>query len=115
MGPHNSMWYVGKFDEASGSSSARVSGGRTSREMIWHGGRQQHIEYKRELLAYDIITIRSAVLGVRDKAIRMTHEMRNDETGEVTATTVVAGVYLDATVSSFVAHRRAGARRADDR
>jgi len=55
---------------------------------------EQHIEYKRELHAGDLVTIRSAVLDIKEKSIRMTHEMLNDETGEVVATTVIVGLYL---------------------
>ena len=57
---------------------------------------EQHIEYKGELHAGDIVSIRSTVLEVNDKAIRIRHEMRNDETGELSAATVTVGVYLDA-------------------
>jgi acyl-CoA thioester hydrolase len=56
---------------------------------------EQRIEYKRELHAGDIVTIRSAVLEVKDKAMRLLHEIRNDETGEVAATTVIVGVHID--------------------
>ncbi len=36
------------------------------------------------------------MLKVKDKAIRFIHEMRNDETEEVAATTVIVGVHIDA-------------------
>jgi acyl-CoA thioester hydrolase len=42
-----------------------------------------------------MVTIRSGVLEVKDKAVRLIHEMRNDETGEVAAITVTVGVYFD--------------------
>ena len=57
---------------------------------------QQNITYKRELHAGDVITIRSGVLEVRDKTIQIFHEMRNEETQEVAAFTIVTGIYLDA-------------------
>src|SRR6185312_905298 len=50
---------------------------------------QQNIAYKRELLAGDIVEIRSSLLDIRDKSIRFLHEMRNAETGEIT------GVHMD--------------------
>ena len=56
---------------------------------------EQHIEYKRELRAGDVITVRSTVLEVKDKSIRFAHEMTNDETGEVAARTTLTGVYFD--------------------
>ena len=41
---------------------------------------------------------RSTLLEVRDKSIRMCHEMINDETGELVAITVIVGVHLDTTI-----------------
>ena len=38
---------------------------------------QQNIAYKRELLAGDIVEIRSAPVEIRDKSIRLQHETRN--------------------------------------
>jgi acyl-CoA thioesterase FadM len=37
---------------------------------------QQNIAYKRELLAGDVVEVRSVLLELRDKAIRFLHEMR---------------------------------------
>ena len=45
----------------------------------------KNITYKRELLAGEIVEIRSRFLEVRDKALRFVHEMRNAETGEIAA------------------------------
>ena len=59
-------------------------------------GVEQHIEYKRELFAGDVVTVTSRVLEVRDKVLRFEHEMKNDATGEVAAKTVLVAVHLDA-------------------
>jgi len=56
---------------------------------------EQHIEYKRELRAGDLVTIRSSILEAREKSIRFVHEMTNDETGELAAKTVLTGVCID--------------------
>jgi len=56
---------------------------------------KQHIEYKRELRVGDVVTVRSAVDEVKDKVIRLTHEMTNDETGEVAAIMHLVAVYFD--------------------
>jgi acyl-CoA thioester hydrolase len=56
---------------------------------------QQNISYKRELLAGDIVEIRSRLLEIREKSIRLLHEMRNAETGEITATCEITGVHMD--------------------
>jgi acyl-CoA thioester hydrolase len=97
MGHMNVMWYVGKFDEATWRVLARI--GATQSRMQKEGFRlvavEQHIEYKRELLAGDLITVHSSVLEVKEKSVRFTHEMTNDETGEIAATMVVVGVCID--------------------
>ena len=56
---------------------------------------EQHIEYKRELLAGDLITIRSSVQEVREKSLRLLHEMTNQETQELASRTVLTGVCMD--------------------
>jgi acyl-CoA thioester hydrolase len=97
MGHMNVMWYVGKFDEASWQllSALGLTRARFRNESAAMAAVEQRIDYKRELYAGDIVTIRSTVLEVKDKAVRFIHEMRNDATGEVAAVTVSVGVYLD--------------------
>jgi acyl-CoA thioester hydrolase len=97
MGHMNVMWYVGKFDEATwhlflalGLTPALLR--ETKRGMA---AVEQTIQYKRELLAGDIVTVHSALLEMKDKSIRFTHEMRKADTGEIAATTVLTGVHLD--------------------
>jgi len=63
MGRMNVMWYVGKFDEASWQlfASVGLSRSRMQKENRGVAGVKQHIEYKRELRAGDVVTVRSAV------------------------------------------------------
>ncbi len=100
MGHMNVMWYSGKFDEACWQLLSMV--GLTQSHFAQCGtgmaAVEQHIQYKRELHAGDAITIRSVLLEVNEKSIRMMHEMRNDATGDVAATTEIVGVYIDATI-----------------
>jgi acyl-CoA thioester hydrolase len=100
MGHMNVMWYVGKFDEASWQllSALGLSATRLRRENAGMAAVEQNIEYKREVHAGDITTVRSTVLEVTDKSLRLIHEMRNDSTGEVVAVTATTGVYFDATL-----------------
>ena len=96
VGHMNIMWYVGKFDEANWRLFS--SGGLTPsylRESARHGRRAADITYKRELLAGDIVEVRSRLLEIRDKSIRFVHEMRNAETGEIAATCEFVGVHMD--------------------
>ena len=60
-------------------------------------GVEQRIEYKHELFPGDVVTVSSTIVEVKEKAIRFAHEMKNDETGEVAARTVLVAVHLDAT------------------
>jgi len=100
MGHMNVMWYVGKFDEASWQLLAGLglTTARFKRDGIGMAAVDQHIEYKRELRAGDVITISSSVLDVSEKSIRVVHQMRNDETGEIAAITIMVGVYFDTTI-----------------
>jgi len=99
MGHMNVMWYVGKFDEASWQllSCLALTRARISRDGAGMAAVEQRIEYKRELRAGDVVTIRSKVLEVKDKTIRMRHEMTNDETGDLAAVTEIVGVHIDMT------------------
>ena len=97
MGHMNVMWYVGKFDEATwqlifamGMTPSLMRAANRGMVAV-----EQTIAYKRELHAGDVISIRSTVLEVKDKSIRFQHEMRNDETGDMAASTVLVGVHLD--------------------
>jgi acyl-CoA thioester hydrolase len=97
VGHMNIMWYTGKFDEANWNLFARV--GLTPTYLRESGcgmaGVQQNITYRRELLAGDIVEVKSVLLEIRDKSIRFVHEMRNAETGEITATCEITAVHLD--------------------
>lgn len=97
VGHMNVMWYVGKFDEATWHLFATFG---LTPSFLREKGRgmaavQQNITYKRELRAGDVVSIRSGVLEIKEKTIRFFHEMRNDETGEIAATTELTGVHMD--------------------
>jgi acyl-CoA thioester hydrolase len=97
VGHMNVMWYVGKFDEATWNLFHRVG---ITPEYLRANQRgmaavDQHIEYKRELKAGDVVTVRSQVLSLEGKKIRFRHEMVNSGTGEVAAVTTLLGVHLD--------------------
>ena len=97
VGHMNVMWYVGKFDEATwqlfnavGLTPSYLRDAKRGMAAV-----DQHISYIRELHAGDVVTVRTAVLEVKEKSIRFVHEMVNDETGEVAARTTLKGVHLD--------------------
>ncbi len=97
MGHMNVMWYTGKFDEASWQGFARL--GMTRAYMLERNcmmaAVEQSIAYKRELRAGDILTIRTRIHDIGEKSVRIFHEMKNDGTGEVAATTAITAIHLD--------------------
>jgi acyl-CoA thioester hydrolase len=105
IGHMNVMWYVGKFDEANWNLIARIGLTPTYLRQSGYGmaAVQQNISYKRELLAGDIIEIRSRVLELGNKSVRFLHEMRNGETGEIAATCEITGVHMDREARKSVA------------
>jgi len=109
VGHMNIMWYAGKFDEANWNLFARIGLTpsylrETSRGMA---AVQQNISYKRELLAGDIVEIKSFVVEVRDKSIRFVHEMRNAETSEIAAVCEITGVHMDRLARKSIAFTEA--------
>jgi len=97
VGHMNVMYYVGKFDEATWHLFNRLG---LSRRYLAQNARgmaavDQRIAYQRELLAGDVIVVRSGILEVRDKALRFVHEMIDAATDEVAAITELVAVHLD--------------------
>ncbi len=97
MGHMNVMWYVGKFDEATWNFLSAI--GLTPRYLREQRrgavAVDQRLSYRRELYSGDIISIRSAALEIRQSSFRFVHEMLNDDTHELVATTVLTGVHID--------------------
>ena len=93
----NVMWYVGKFDEGTWNFFSMLG---VTTSYLRDNGRgmaavDQRIAYRRELHAGDTVAVRTGVIEVRDKTIRFVHEMRNAETGEISAITLLTGVFID--------------------
>lgn len=93
----NVMWYVGKFDEGTWNFFSMLG---VTPSYLRDNGRgmaavDQRIAYRRELHAGDTVAVRTGVIEVRDKSIRFVHEMRNAETGEISAITLLTGVFID--------------------
>ena len=97
MGHMNVMWYVGKFDEATWNlfSELGVTHAYLREKQRAMAAVQQNITYKRELVAGDVVAVRSGFIEIRDKVARFVHEMRQAETGEVAAVCVIMGVHMD--------------------
>jgi acyl-CoA thioester hydrolase len=114
MGHMNVMWYVGKFDEATWHFFNAIGLTPTyfrtdSRGMA---AVDQHISYIHELLAGDVITVRTTLLEFKEKSLRFVHEMVLDETHEVAARTTLKGVHMDTVARKSCAFPEAIAARA---
>jgi acyl-CoA thioester hydrolase len=97
-GHMNITFYVEKFDEANWSLLARVGlltptySRETGRGIV---ALQENLTYKREVMAGDLLEIRSRLIEVREKVARFTHEMRITETGELAASCEMTTVHID--------------------
>jgi acyl-CoA thioester hydrolase len=96
MGHMNVRWYAAKFDEACWQllASLALTRERFARDGAGMAAVEQRTEYKRELHAGDVVTVRSTVVEVREKTIRMRHEMTNDVTGKLAAVTEIIAVHM---------------------
>ena len=97
IGHMNVMWYVGKFDEATWNlfSSLGITPAFLRDRHRAMAAVQQNITYKRELLAGDVVAVRSGVLEMHDKVLKFVHEMRQAQSGEVAAVCVLTAVHMD--------------------
>jgi acyl-CoA thioester hydrolase len=97
VGHMNVMWYVGKFDEATWNLFQRlgITASYLRDNQRGMAAVDQHIQYKRELKAGDVVTVRSKVLELHERKILFRHEMQNDGTGEMAAVTTLLGVHMD--------------------
>jgi acyl-CoA thioester hydrolase len=116
MGHLNIMWYVGKFDEANWNLFANIgiTPSYLRQQRFGMAGVQQNITYKRELMAGDVIEVRSRILEVRERVIRFLHEMRNVERDEVAAACEITAVHLDRTAHKSCAFPPAVRRTAEE-
>jgi acyl-CoA thioester hydrolase len=83
MGHMNVMWYVEKFDEGTWQLMRTLDLTPAylraqNRAMV---AADQHITYKRELVAGDTVSVWTGILEMRVKSMRFYHQMRNDVTG----------------------------------
>lgn len=99
MGHMNVTWYTGKFDEATWNFFALLGITPTYIREQKQGiaGLQQNTAYKRELSPGDLVFVRSKVLEVRPKVIRILHELVNAEKDEVAATSELTVVHMKLT------------------
>lgn len=100
VGHMNVMWYVGKLDEGTWNLLASIGLTPTYLRTRDRGmaAVQQNITYHRELLAGDLVEVRSRIVEARSRVIRFTHVMHNAATGDLAATCDLTAVHLDRTL-----------------
>jgi len=97
VGHMNVMWYVGKFDEATWQffNTLGISPSYLRSASRGMAAVDQHISYIEELRAGDLVTIRTTLIELKQRSLRFTHEMSNDETNRVVARTTLKAVHID--------------------
>jgi acyl-CoA thioester hydrolase len=97
IGHMNIVAYGAKFDEANWVFFCKI--GLTPSYLRSEGfgmaGVQQNISYKEELFAGDVIEIRSHLLELGEKRLRVRHDMHNTERGTLAASCEITAVHLD--------------------
>ncbi|MGA0612943.1 acyl-CoA thioesterase [Caldimonas sp. KR1-144] len=105
MGHMNVMWYVGKFDEALWSLLTRfgLTPGYMKRQQRGMAALEQKIQYHRELLAGDVVAVRSVVVEQREKVLLIRQTMLNVEDGHAAATMDIVACHIDTAARRAVA------------
>jgi acyl-CoA thioester hydrolase len=93
----NVQWYTSKFDQATWHLISTVG---ITNEYIRNNQRgmaalEQTTKYQSEVMAGDLLVIKSKILEVTEKTIRFLHIMYNTETEREVATSELLAVHLD--------------------
>jgi acyl-CoA thioester hydrolase len=104
MGHMNVQHYVGMFDNASWVLLGMVGLDATwfRRQRCGMAAVEQNITYLREMRAGDLVEIRSGILEIGEKVVRIFHEMRNSTGDWVAARTTILAVYFDTVLRKSV-------------
>lgn len=97
MGHMNVQWYTAKFDEGTwhflsmiGITSDYIK--ETNKGMA---ALEQKMKYRTEVMAGDLLIVKTQPLEVTEKVIRFIHYMYNAETGQEAASCECVGVHFD--------------------
>jgi len=64
-------------------------------DSIRMAGVQQNINYRKELLPGDLIVVHSRLAELKERSLKMVHEMQHVESGQVCATCELTAVCID--------------------
>lgn len=97
IGHMNVQYYVSKFDEATWHLFAKIgiTSGYIREQKKGMAAVEQHIKYKSEVMAGDLLVIKSCILEMREKVILFEHIMYNAETNSEVASCTLTGVHID--------------------
>ena len=97
MGHMNVQHYVEKFDEgvwhlfaAAGLTPSYLRAQNRGMAAV-----EMNIRYLREFLAGDLVVVRSGILAVTNKSLRILQQMSNGEDGELAAEQTMVAVHVD--------------------
>jgi len=93
----NVQWYTSKFDEATWHlfSAIGITSDYIRKNNKGMAALEQTTKYKAEVMAGDLLVVKSEILEVKDKTIRFLHVMYNAENQLEVATTELIAVHLD--------------------
>ena len=97
MGHMNVQYYAEKFNQASWQFLSHLGLTTTylnenKRGMV---ALEQHVKYKRELLALNEISIESQLIEAKGKIIRFTHFMMNNENNQIASEAEFVALYIN--------------------
>jgi acyl-CoA thioester hydrolase len=97
IGHMNVQFYISKFDEATWHLCAKIgiTPGYIREQKKGMAALEQHIKYKSEVMAGDLLVIKSHILEMKEKVIRFEHVMYNAEINIEVATCELTGVHID--------------------
>jgi len=97
MGHMNVQFYAAKFDSATWQLFGAI--GMTPKWLRENSrgmaAIEQTIKYRAELIAGDLVVVRSTITEISTSSIRFQHVMMNCETGEESASADLIGVHID--------------------
>jgi acyl-CoA thioester hydrolase len=98
MNHMNVRYYTASFDQASWVLLALL--GLDTAYFERHGrgmaAIEQTTQYKRELRCGETFEIHSSIVELREKTMRMRHDLHKTRDGELAASTTILGVHIDA-------------------
>lgn len=97
FGHMSTQFYISRYSDGSGHLWQGIGMGREELRKRNHGSvvLEQRLNYVREVTSGDIVIVRSALVEVGPKTVRLCHFMFNAETELLAATSEVTAVLLD--------------------